>query len=117
VVGGTWSLTRPKGFAVVTSVAVSPSSIGHDAMSLGKQRTVGAWTVLISGLLLLLAAQLHHWIAPHDSDGAAGEILPVVVSGALGWLVVFGAALIAPHRASDAARTRRRSRRSGSLAG
>jgi hypothetical protein len=93
VVGGTWSLTRPKGFAVVTSVAVSPSSIGHDAMSLGKQRTVGAWTVLISGLLLLLAAQLHRW------------------------LVVFGAALIAPHRASDAARTRRRSRRSGSLAG
>lgn len=76
--------------------------------TLGQERLIGMGVVLASAVVLLVAAQVHRWIAPHDSDGAAGELVPVLIGGLLGWAVVFGAALIAPHRAADPARAARR---------
>ncbi len=75
---------------------------------LRRERVIGAVTVVLAAAVLLLAAQVHHWIAPHDSSGARGEVVPLLVISPLVWLVVFGAALIAPHRAADTASVSRR---------
>jgi hypothetical protein len=90
-----------------TATGTAPGA-ERDRLTLGRERLIGAGVVVAAAAVLLLAAQVHHWIAPRDSDGAAGEILPVLIGGALGWLVVFGAALIPPHRAADTATVSRR---------
>jgi hypothetical protein len=91
-----------------TTDTVRARSAERDRLTLGRERLIGAGVVVAAAVVLLLAAQVHHWIAPRDSDGAAGEILPVLIGGVLGWLVVFGAALIPPHRAADTAMVSRR---------
>ena len=96
---------------MVTNEDVLTRATPRDQLTLGRERVIGAGVVVTAAVVLLLAAQVHHWIAPHDSNGAAGEVLPVLIGGALGWLVVFGAALIAPHRASGDDGTARVSRR------
>jgi hypothetical protein len=79
-----------------------------ERLGLGRERLIGAGVVALAVVVLLLAAQIHRWIAPEDADGAVAEIVPVLIGGALGWAIVFGAVFIAPHRAEDPARISRR---------
>lgn len=93
---------------MTTNDTVTARHTEGPALSLGRERLIGAGVVGTAAVVLLLAAAVHHWIAPQDSGGASAEILPVLIGGTLGWLVVFGAAIIPPHRSADTARTSRR---------
>lgn len=93
---------------MTTQNAEAVRGAGPDRLGLGRERLIGAGVAALAVLVLLLAAQIHRWIAPGDADGAVAEIVPVLIGGALGWAIVFGAAFIAPHRAEDPARISRR---------
>ena len=81
---------------------------GNVTRPVRRERVIGGVTVLVAAAVLLLAAQLHRWIAPHHSSGARGELVPLLVTAPLAWVVVFGVALIGPHRAAETAPVSRR---------
>lgn len=93
----------------MVAIGTAPGTAAAEGLlPLRTERRIGAGVVAAAAVVLLLASQLHHEISPKTSDGAVAEILPVVISGLLAWAVIFGAALVPPHRAGSVAATARR---------
>jgi hypothetical protein len=91
----------------VSSTSSVASTTPAQRVPVRRERLIGAGVTLAGVAVVTLASQVHHHVAPSEAGGWR-ELPYYAIAGAIGWLVAFGIAYVAPHRAADPVTAARR---------